>query len=109
MSKERILEIYLNIIEWGNDIFGIEAASQYWFSCSASELTPNQAVNLALIVPSPRHRDPRNPPLVFNRAIHQVLLMLAQDGIISDEVAIDEMKIQIPSGPLDEDVIYKIL
>jgi monofunctional biosynthetic peptidoglycan transglycosylase len=109
LSKERILEIYLNIIEWGDGVFGIEAASQYWFSCSANELTPNQAVNLALIVPNPHDRDPTNPPVTFNRAIHQILLMLAQDGIISGERAIAEMNIEIPSVPLDENVVYKML
>lgn len=108
LSKDRILEIYLNIIEWGDNIFGIEAASHYWFNCSASELTPNQAVNLALVVPNPRHRDPTTPPPTFNRAINQFLLMLAQDGIISDEQAIDELNIKIPAGPLSEDTIYKI-
>lgn len=109
LSKERILEIYLNIIEWGDQVFGIEAASHYWFHCSANELTPNQAVNLALTVPNPRHRDPTNPPPTFNRAIHQLLMMLAQDGIITDEMAIDEMKLKLPSGPLKKDVVYKIL
>lgn len=108
LNKERILEIYLNIIEWGDNIFGIEAASQYWFNCSASELTPNQAVNLALIVPSPHRRDPTNPPSTFNRAINQLLLMLAQDGIISDERAIEELNIEIPPGPLNEEIIYKM-
>jgi monofunctional biosynthetic peptidoglycan transglycosylase len=108
LSKERILEIYLNIIEWGDNVFGIEAASQYWFNCSASELTPYQAVNLALVVPNPRHRDPTNPPPAFNRGINQLLLMLAQDGIISDEQAIEELNIEIPSEPLNEDIIYKM-
>lgn len=108
LTKERILEIYLNIIEWGDNIFGIEAASQYWFHCSASELTPNQAVNLALIVPNPRQRDPTNPPPTFNRGINQLLLMLAQDGLISDERVIDELNMEIPSGILNEDVIYKM-
>lgn len=108
LRKERILEIYLNIIECGDHIFGIEAASQYWFKCSASELTPNQAVNMALIVPNPHSRDPTNPPSSFNRGINQLLLMLAQDGIISDEMAIDELNIEIPPGPLNEDVIYKM-
>lgn len=108
LSKERILEIYLNTIEWGDHLFGIEAASKHWFNCSAAELTPNQAVNLALIVPNPRTRDPRTPPLSFNRGINQLLLMLAQDGIISDEMAINELNIKIPSGVLDENVIYKM-
>lgn len=108
LSKERILEIYLNIIEWGDNIFGIEAASRHWFNCSASELTPNEAVNLALVVPNPRHRDPTNPPATFNRGINQLLLMLAEDGFISDEQVIHELNIELPEGPLDEDVIYKM-
>lgn len=109
LSKERILEIYLNIIEWGDGVFGIEAASQYWFDCCADELTPNQAVNLALTVPNPRHRDPTNPPPSFNRGIHQLLQMLAQDDIITDEMVITEMIKELPSGPFHEDVVYKIL
>jgi monofunctional biosynthetic peptidoglycan transglycosylase len=108
LDKDRILEIYLNIIEWGDNVFGIEAAAKYWFNCSSSKLSPNQAVNLALTIPNPRHRDPRNPPPAFTRGIHQLLLMLAQDGIISDEMAVDEMQIEIPSEPLREDIVYKI-
>ncbi|MEP2936509.1 MAG: monofunctional biosynthetic peptidoglycan transglycosylase [Gilvibacter sp.] len=53
-SKERILEVYLNSIEYGPGIYGAEAASQYWFDTSASMLTVDQAAALASILPSPR-------------------------------------------------------
>ncbi len=53
-DKERILEVYLNSIEMGNGIFGIEAASQFWFNISAANLTRDQAIAIAAILPNPR-------------------------------------------------------
>lgn len=53
-SKRRILEVYLNVIEWGNGIYGAEAASRRYFKKSASGLTPGQAASLAAMVPNPR-------------------------------------------------------
>jgi monofunctional biosynthetic peptidoglycan transglycosylase len=75
MSKRRILEIYLNKIEWGNGVFGAEAASRYYYGVSASALTSKQAARLAAMVPSPRFYDlNRNTPwllkktdIIFNR------------------------------------------
>lgn len=55
MDKRRIFEIYLNIIEWGNGVFGAEAAAQHYFQVSAAQLSPEQAAWLAAIVPSPRY------------------------------------------------------
>jgi monofunctional biosynthetic peptidoglycan transglycosylase len=52
-SKERILEVYLNSIEMGNGIYGIEAASQYWFKKSALKLTTYEAAAIAAILPGP--------------------------------------------------------
>lgn len=57
MSKQRILEIYLNMIEWGNGVFGVEAASQHYFGQSASSLTKHQATYLAAMVTNPRFYD----------------------------------------------------
>lgn len=57
MSKRRILEIYLNIIEWGNGIFGAEAAAEHYFGVSATQLSPYQAARLAAMVPNPRYYD----------------------------------------------------
>jgi monofunctional biosynthetic peptidoglycan transglycosylase len=54
MTKRRILEIYLNVIEWGNGVFGAEAAAQYYFRTSAANLSAQQAAQLAAMVPSPR-------------------------------------------------------
>ena len=53
LSKKRILEIYLNVIEWGDGIYGAEAASRYYFKKSASDLTREEAAFLAAMIPSP--------------------------------------------------------
>ena len=57
MSKRRILEIYLNVIEWGDGVFGAEAAAQHYFRVSASQLSTEQAARLASMVPNPRFYD----------------------------------------------------
>lgn len=57
MPKRRILEIYLNMIEWGDGVFGAEAASRHYFGKSARHLSPYQAAKLAAIVPLPRTYD----------------------------------------------------
>jgi len=57
MSKRRIFEIYLNIIEWGNGIFGAEAASRHYFRKSANQLGAWEAARMAAMVPNPRFYD----------------------------------------------------
>ena len=57
MSKQRILEIYLNVIEWGEGVFGAEAAARHYFKISAAQLGPAQASKLAAMVPNPRYYD----------------------------------------------------
>lgn len=63
MDKERIFEIYLNVIEWGNGVFGAEAAARHYYQVSASQLSAEQSAKLAAMVPNPRyydrHRDAR--------------------------------------------------
>jgi len=57
MSKRRIFEIYLNIIEWGNGIFGAEAASRHYFRKGANQLNAWEAAKMAAMVPNPRFYD----------------------------------------------------
>ncbi|GAA4418510.1 transglycosylase domain-containing protein [Acidovorax lacteus] len=54
LSKERILEIYLNHVEWGEGVFGAEAAAQHYFRKSADRLTPAEAARLAVMLPAPK-------------------------------------------------------
>jgi monofunctional biosynthetic peptidoglycan transglycosylase len=57
MDKRRILEIYLNVIEWGDGVFGAEAAARHYFGRHASDLGPEEAARLAAMVPNPRYYD----------------------------------------------------
>jgi monofunctional biosynthetic peptidoglycan transglycosylase len=59
-SKHRILEVYLNVIEWGNGIYGAEAASRRYYRIPAASLGPEQAAHLAAMIPNPRYYE-RNP------------------------------------------------
>ncbi|MBF9267314.1 monofunctional biosynthetic peptidoglycan transglycosylase [Paracidovorax cattleyae] len=60
LSKQRILEIYLNSVEWGDGVFGAEAAAQHYFRKSASQLSAAEAARLAVMLPAPR-RFEKNP------------------------------------------------
>jgi monofunctional biosynthetic peptidoglycan transglycosylase len=68
LTKERILEIYLNIIEWGPGVFGIEAAARAYFGKSASALSVEEGARLAAVIPSPlRHRPDTDSRYVLRR------------------------------------------
>lgn len=75
LSKRRILEIYLNVIEWGNGVFGAEAAAKKYFGKSASQLSREEAAQMAAVIPSPRKYQPnvmsryvaRRSSIILNR------------------------------------------
>jgi monofunctional biosynthetic peptidoglycan transglycosylase len=70
LSKRRILELYLNLAEWGEGIFGAEAAARHHFGAPAAALTPEQAAWLAAILPSPRRYERgRETPYIAGRMI----------------------------------------
>jgi monofunctional biosynthetic peptidoglycan transglycosylase len=73
LGKERILELYLNVVEWGEGIFGAEAAARTWFGVPASQLSPEQAAVLAAMLPAPRKRSPRKPSARLRARAAQVL------------------------------------
>jgi monofunctional biosynthetic peptidoglycan transglycosylase len=57
LSKRRIFELYLNLIEWGDGVFGAEAAARHYYRTSAARLSSGQAAKLAAMVPNPRYYD----------------------------------------------------
>jgi monofunctional glycosyltransferase len=65
LPKRRILELYANVIEMGRGIYGVEAASQYYFGVSARGLTREQSAMLAAVLPNPKGWDPRNPGMTL--------------------------------------------
>jgi monofunctional biosynthetic peptidoglycan transglycosylase len=73
MSKRRILEIYLNVIEWGDGVFGAEAAARFHYGASAAALSAEQAARLASVVPSPRRYGPGSDTAYLQRRTQTIL------------------------------------
>jgi len=80
MSKRRILELYLNVAEWGDGVFGAEAAARYHFGIPAAALGPEQAAWLAAILPAPRrYVRGRTTPYIDGRVAH-ILARMDKEG-----------------------------
>jgi len=73
LGKDRILELYLNVVEWGDGIYGADAAARVWFKVPAAQLSPEQAAVLAALLPAPRKRNPRHPSARLKARAAQVL------------------------------------
>ena len=73
LSKERILELYLNVAEWGRGIYGAEAAAHHHFRKPAKDLSAEEAALLAAILPSPRRYDPIHTTTYLVRRQHRIL------------------------------------
>lgn len=73
MDKRRILEVYLNVIEWGDGVFGAEAAARHYFGSSAAALGPEAAARLAAMVPNPRFYDRNRNTRWLNRKTQMIL------------------------------------
>jgi monofunctional biosynthetic peptidoglycan transglycosylase len=101
LTKQRILELYLNVVEWGDGVFGAEAAAQHWFGHSAQQLTPAEAVRLAIALPNPFKRAPnvRRPELTRKavRLVHllrlQGLIDAAQEREALDQVGAPDERV----------------
>jgi monofunctional biosynthetic peptidoglycan transglycosylase len=78
LSKRRILEIYLNIAEFGLGIYGVEAASQHYWGKSVDQLSYRQAAQLAACLPSPRKHNPATATKAFQRRVDRVFYWLTQ-------------------------------
>jgi monofunctional biosynthetic peptidoglycan transglycosylase len=81
LPKRRIFEIYLNIVEWGRNVYGAEAASRFYFGKSAADLNPLEAATLAAMLPSPRNSRERN--LLYRRNL--ILTRLERVGYLTAE------------------------
>lgn len=115
LSKQRILELYLNVVEWGDGVFGAEAAARHWFGHSAQTLTPAEAARLATALPNPFTRSPavHTPELVAKevRLIRllrlQGLLDAAQERTALDAVGATNLQVlptrYTPDGGADPD------
>lgn len=87
LTKARILELYLNVIEWGDGLYGCEAAARAYYGRSAAELDETEAAGLVAMIPSPRRLNPRVSPDRHARAQRRVLWLMARLGYVQRSVA----------------------
>lgn len=80
LSKRRIMEIYLNIAEWGPNIYGVEAAAQHYFNTSARNLSARQAALLTVALPNPIVRNPGKPQPGLRRLSRLIERRAARSG-----------------------------
>jgi len=101
LTKARILALYLNLIEWGDGIYGCEAAARSWYGKPASALSVGEAAGLAAMIPNPRRINPRVSALRHERATRRVLWLMGQAGYIGRDVA--GLGAEPPPEPAPED------
>jgi monofunctional biosynthetic peptidoglycan transglycosylase len=87
LGKARILALYLNVIEWGDFVYGCEAAAQRWYGKPASALNETEAAGLAAMIPNPRRLNPQVNPARHERATRRVLWLMAQAGYLGRDAA----------------------
>ena len=72
LKKNRILELYLNVVEFGRGIYGVEAAARHYWGVSAQQLTRYQAIQLAASLPAPTSHNPSTRTRFFNRRLKKI-------------------------------------
>ncbi|MBI5234727.1 MAG: monofunctional biosynthetic peptidoglycan transglycosylase [Deltaproteobacteria bacterium] len=85
LPKRRILEIYLNVVEWGDGIYGAEAASRHYFGKAAVDLTPMEAARLAVVLPSPRRLNPAGEQSYVKARAELIYGIMQRRGIVPQE------------------------
>jgi monofunctional biosynthetic peptidoglycan transglycosylase len=111
LTKQRILELYLNVAEWGDGVFGAEAASRKWFGHSAQALSPSEAARLAIALPNPFKRAPDVHDEMLTKKAVRIIRLLRMQGLINgaqerqalDEVGASSARVRpdasLPPGP----------
>jgi monofunctional biosynthetic peptidoglycan transglycosylase len=99
LSKARILELYLNVIEWGDGIYGAEAAAKAYYGKPAAALDADEAAGLAGMIPNPRRINPRVDAGRFARAQRRVVWLMAHAGFLNRP----GLGAEPPPEPVDED------
>jgi len=85
LAKKRILELYLNVVEWGDGVFGAEAAARHYYGKPAAGLSPEEAAHLAVVLPSPRKYNPVGGTEFIEERARQVLEIMAKRGLVELE------------------------
>jgi monofunctional biosynthetic peptidoglycan transglycosylase len=85
LPKRRIIEIYLNVVEWGEGVFGIEAASARYYGKPAALLTAEEAAHLAAVLPNPRRYNPTGSSRYVERRTRIIYRIMVKRGIVIPE------------------------
>ena len=85
LTKRRIFELYLNLIEWGDGIYGAEAAAQRYFGVSAADLGPREAVLMAAVIINPRRYSPLDPGRRIQRRVRLIAARLRRRGDLDED------------------------
>jgi monofunctional biosynthetic peptidoglycan transglycosylase len=101
LTKVRILALYLNVIEWGDGVYGCAAAARHWYGKPAAALTEAEAAGLAAMIPNPRRINPSVSPARHERATRRVLWLMAQAGYLGRDAA--PLGAEPPPEPIPED------
>jgi monofunctional glycosyltransferase len=102
LSKRRIIELYMNVAEWGDGIFGIEAAARHYFGKGAGVLTAREAAALAVVLPSPLRYNPlrggryveSRTEAVYRIMVHRGIAIPEYDQILNEPAGSDSLPIQ---------------
>ena len=99
LSKQRILELYLNVIEWGDRVYGAEAAARTYFGKAAADLGPQEAALLAAAIVNPRLLNPGNPTARLRR--RQQMIMRRMGAVVPPPITADAGSPAVPDRPRD--------
>jgi monofunctional glycosyltransferase len=102
LSKQRILEIYLNVIEWGDGVWGAEAAARRYFRKPSADLTPTEAALLAAAIANPHLMDPGHPSARLRR--RQQMIMRRMGAVTPPPVVAEPALIEVPELPMTPDL-----
>jgi len=111
LGKRRILELYLNSVEWGKGVFGCEAAAQGYFGKPCSELDPQEAVAMAVVLPNPRRWDPskrgkyveRNSARIIGRMMAADRARAEAEGLPDEDIA--DLEVELGTSTVDASTI----
>jgi monofunctional biosynthetic peptidoglycan transglycosylase len=99
LSKRRIFELYLNLIEWGDGVFGAEAAARRYFGVSAADLSPRQALLLAAVIINPHRYSVLDPPRRIERRVRMIASRLRRRGALDQAQYEQALGLPPPTPP----------
>ena len=100
LTKRRIFELYLNLIEWGDGIYGAEAASQRYFGRSAEDLGPREAILLAAVIINPRRYSPLDPGRRIEHRVRIIAARIKRRGDIDEQAYELAVNAPLPPAPI---------